>query len=115
MEIVSPSTVDKFTKPTEGSLFLLTFELVTVLIGTVCSFFIGFLCPLSANVFDIEFLQFTISDYESKLKIFEVSRNSPPQDMSIDFSNTSKGEDMYRKIKYEFSEDVLRLPHIETS
>ena len=31
----------------------------------------------------------------------------------IDF--TALGEDMYRKIKYTFSEDVLRLPHIQTS
>lgn len=74
----------------------------------------GFLCPLSANQFRIEFLQFIISDYDTKKIIFEVGRDSPPpQDMSLDFS--SLGEDMYRKIKYEFSEDVLRLPFIETS
>jgi hypothetical protein len=75
---------------------------------------VGFLCALSANVFKIEFLQFIISDYDTKKIIFEVGRDSPPpQDMSLDFS--SLGEDMYRKIKYEFSEDVLRLPFIETS
>ena len=34
-------------------------------------------------------------------------------DVSIDFS--AIGEDMYRKIRYNFSEDVLRLPVIETS
>lgn len=74
----------------------------------------GFLCPLTANQFRIEFLQFIISDYDTKKIIFEVGRDSPPpQDMSLDFS--SLGEDMYRKIKYEFSEDVLRLPFIETS
>lgn len=74
----------------------------------------GFLCPLSANTYKIEFLQFIISDYDTKKIIFEVGRDSPPpQDMSLDFS--SLGEDMYRKIKYEFSEDVLRLPFIETS
>ena len=37
----------------------------------------------------------------------------PSQDVSVDFS--SIGEDMYRKIKYDFSEDVLRLPYIQTS
>jgi protein unc-119 len=69
---------------------------------------------LSANTYGIEFLQFTISDYQSKKIIFEVGRDNPtPQDVSVDFS--SIGEDMYRKIKYSFSEDVLRLPHIETS
>ena len=68
---------------------------------------------MSANTYGVDFIQFTICDYESKKIIFEVGRNTPPQDMSIDYS--SMGEDMYRKIKYEFSEDVLRLPYIETS
>ncbi len=36
-----------------------------------------------------------------------------PQDIAVDF--TTLGEDMYRKIKYTFSEDVLRLPLIQTS
>jgi hypothetical protein len=33
--------------------------------------------------------------------------------MSLDFSTL--GEDMYRKIKYTFSEDVLKLPFIQTT
>ena len=75
----------------------------------------GFLCPLSANTFGIEFLSFNISDYESKKIIFAVGRDNPaPLDVSVDFG-TGVGEDMYRKIKYNFSEDVLRLPFIETS
>mmetsp|Transcript_12392 Transcript_12392/g.24665 ORF Transcript_12392/g.24665 Transcript_12392/m.24665 type:complete len:261 (-) Transcript_12392:93-875(-) len=74
----------------------------------------GFLCKLSANSFGIDFLQFTISDYETKKTIFEVGKDNPtPQDITVDFS--SLGEDMYRKIKYTFSEDVLRLPLIQTS
>jgi len=74
----------------------------------------GFLCPLSANQFGIDFLSFTISDYDSKKVIFEVGRDNPnSQDVSVDLS--SMGEDMYRKIKYDFSEDVLRLPYIQTT
>ena len=74
----------------------------------------GFLCPLSANVYGIDFLSFTISDYNSKKIIFEVGKDNPtPQDISVDFSTL--GEDMYRRIKYNFSEDVLRLPLIQTS
>ena len=77
-------------------------------------FSVGFLCPLSANTYGSEFLSFTISDYESKKVIFEVGRDNPaPLDVSVDFS--SIGEDMYRKIKYDFSDDVLRLPFVETS
>lgn len=74
----------------------------------------GFLCPLSANSFGIDFLNFTISDYQTKKIIFEVGKDSPtPQDIAVDFS--SLGDDMYRKIKYTFSEDVLKLPLIQTS
>ena len=75
---------------------------------------LGFLCALSTNNFGIEFLNFTISDYQTKNVIFAVGKDNPtPQDISVDFS--SLGEDMYRKIKYTFSEDVLRLPLIQTS
>lgn len=69
---------------------------------------------MSANNYGIEFLNFTISDYDTKNVIFEVGKDSPaPQDMTLDFSLS--GDDMYRKIKYTFSEDVLRLPFIQTS
>jgi len=62
----------------------------------------------------LDFLKFTISDYDSKKVIFQVGKDSPPPpDVSMDF--TAIGEDMYRKIRYRFSEDVLRLPFIQTS
>lgn len=74
----------------------------------------GFLCPLSANTYGIDFLSFTISDYDTKKTIFEVGRDNPnSQDVAVDMSST--GEDMYRKIKYNFSEDVLQLPYIQTT
>lgn len=87
----TPSDVNKLTRPTDG-----------------------FLCSLQANSYGIEFLSFSICDYETKKIIFEVGRDNPaPQDMSLDFS--ANPEDMYRKIRYEFSEDVLRLPEIQTT
>ena len=111
MASVTPQDVEKLTKPTDGKwLQKLIINLINL---TYSQFILGFLCPLSANSYGIDFQQFTISDYETKKIIFEVGRNTPPQDMSLDFS--TPGEDMYRKIKYEFSEDVLRLPQIETS
>lgn len=91
MVFVTPDDVTELTKPTDG-----------------------FLCPMTANTYGIDFLQFTISDYTSKKVIFEVGKDNPtPQDISVDFSTL--GEDMYRKIKYTFSEDVLRLPLIQTT
>lgn len=74
----------------------------------------GFLCPTSANTYGLEFLQFTICNYETKDIIFEVGRDlPPPSDITVDLS--AVGEDLGRKIKYNFSEDVLRLPLIQTS
>eukprot|EP00752_Nemacystus_decipiens_P009038 g8069.t1 len=88
---VTPSDVLKFTKPTKE-----------------------FLCPLSANRHQIEFLEFTISDYATKNIIFMVGRDYPPPvDLDLDLGNLD--ENAYRLIKYEFSEDVLRLPSIQTS
>lgn len=77
-------------------------------------FFTGFLCAMSDNTWGVEFTNFVISDYETKKTIFEVGKDSPaPVDVAVDFS--SLGPDMARKIKYTFSEDVLRLPAIQTS
>ena len=112
---VAPDDVNMLTKPTAGILlFVVALYILYNQFYLYISFlFIGFLCPVSANTFGIDFLNFTISDYESKKTIFEVGRDNPnSQDVSVDFS--SMGEDMYRKIKYEFSEDVLRLPYIQT-
>jgi hypothetical protein len=71
-----------------------------------------FLCPLNANNYGIDFLSFTIEDYHSKHLIFEVSRERP---MKIDLDQSPLDENTMRKIKYNFSEDVLRLPAIKTS
>eukprot|EP00611_Tribonema_gayanum_P021083 TRINITY_DN3982_c0_g1_i2.p1 TRINITY_DN3982_c0_g1~~TRINITY_DN3982_c0_g1_i2.p1 ORF type:complete len:262 (+),score=59.63 TRINITY_DN3982_c0_g1_i2:245-1030(+) len=89
---ITPEQVLKLTKPTAG-----------------------FLCPLSANTYGIEYLDFSILDYSSKNVIFNVGRDNPP---SIDLSGVDLAdidENLYRSIKYEFSEDVLRLPSIQTT
>lgn len=122
MSTVTPEDVTALTKPTEGNVNIKTalcplnlrFNLHQRPFWYSENISPGFLCALSSNNFGIEFLQFTISDYQTKKTIFEVGKDNPtPQDISVDFS--SLGEDMYRKIKYTFSEDVLRLPLIQTS
>ena len=108
MSRVTPELVKTLTRPTDGN----TSRIYSIWI--FLTNLTGFLCPLNANTFGIEFLNFTILDYHSKKVIFEVGKDIPaPQDVSVDF--TSIGEDMYRKIKYTFSEDVLRLPNIQTT
>jgi hypothetical protein len=43
-----------------------------------CDATAGFLCPLSANTYGIEYLDFTIMDYTTKNVIFNVGRDNPP-------------------------------------
>eukprot|EP00500_Bicosoecida_sp_ms1_P008303 CAMPEP_0203817026 /NCGR_PEP_ID=MMETSP0115-20131106/18280_1 /ASSEMBLY_ACC=CAM_ASM_000227 /TAXON_ID=33651 /ORGANISM="Bicosoecid sp, Strain ms1" /LENGTH=228 /DNA_ID=CAMNT_0050725941 /DNA_START=55 /DNA_END=738 /DNA_ORIENTATION=+ len=74
----------------------------------------SFLCPLSANTYDIVFKEFEVSDYGSKRVIFRVGGDdsgAPPPDFDYgaDFD-----EDQLRTIKYDFSTDILRLPVIAT-
>ncbi|GMI43783.1 hypothetical protein TeGR_g8725 [Tetraparma gracilis] len=73
----------------------------------------SFLCPVSANTYGIEFLSFVITDYETKKTIFEVGKDVPPVGMEMDVDLMD--ENSFRKIKYTFSEDVLRLPLIGTT
>ncbi|KAH7468487.1 uncharacterized protein KRP23_10867 [Phytophthora ramorum] len=74
----------------------------------------SFLCPLSANKYGIEFLHFSISDFESKRKIFEIGKDRPGKAVPKMDLSQARGEGAYRTIRYEFSEDVLRLPAIAT-
>lgn len=93
MLVITPDDVKKLMKPTDG-----------------------FLCKLNANTYGIDFHSFSITDYNSKHILFAVGKDIPPtQDITIDFNmENSYSEDMMRKIKYTFSEDVLRLPNIQT-
>jgi len=89
---VTPERVNTFEGPTEG-----------------------FLCSVSDNKYGLDFQEFTISDYQSKNNLFKIGKGLPlPSDMSFDFSEGDQN-DAARRIKYNFSEDMLRLPYIETS
>lgn len=89
MSSITPEDVNKFSKPTKG-----------------------FLCDLSDNTFGIEFVAFSIKDYDTKRKIFEVSRDdaaSPVLPTGGDFDL-----DQLRRISYNFEANVLALPRIAT-
>ncbi len=62
MSIITPEDVCKLTKPTDG-----------------------FLCPMSANIYGLEFLSFTISDFDSKKVIFQVGKDSPATQVQINY------------------------------
>jgi hypothetical protein len=74
----------------------------------------GFLCSMSSNEHNIEFLNFVIRDDASKRVIFEVGNGVPKVgSMEVDCDNFNDS-DCFRAIKYTFSADVLRLPVVST-
>ena len=75
----------------------------------------GFLCPLSANTYKIDFLSFVIRDYDTKRSIFEVSKDSVPTPTLEAIRAPNFNPDDYRTIKYNFSSDILRTPTISTT
>lgn len=75
-------------------------------------FFLDYLCKLSDNVYDIEFVKFKIRDFDTNLTLFEVSKsdNEGSGDL-IDADDSSSGHDG-RFIRYNFSPSFLRLKTI---
>ncbi|KAL3775541.1 hypothetical protein ACHAW5_001560 [Stephanodiscus triporus] len=75
----------------------------------------GFLCSLSSNVYNIEFVKFAIRDDASKRVFFEMGHGvSMVGSSDVDCDNFDD-DDCSRAIKYTLSEDVLRLPVVSTS
>jgi len=74
----------------------------------------GYLCPLSANTYGIDFLSFRIRDYHSGTQLFEVARDpdAPPVDVS---QIPPEMEDQVRCISYDFGKDFLDLETIGTT
>jgi len=72
----------------------------------------GFLCPLSANTFGIDFLAFKIRDMDTATVVFEVSKdpNGPVIDYPADFDY-----DQLRTISYKFPSDFLRFKTVGTT
>ncbi|KEG08597.1 GMP-PDE, delta subunit family protein [Trypanosoma grayi] len=69
----------------------------------------GFLCPIAANTYNIEFYRFTIRDMVSNRKLFEVERE--PNDYPSIESIAQLPEDdqrMLRSIYYKFPPSMLR-------
>jgi hypothetical protein len=77
-----------------------------------------FLCNVKGNAYDIKFLSFNIRDYGTKEILFDTSGDSTKTmgTFEFDYDHDSLTEDeMFRKIKYTFSERVLKLPLIATT
>ena len=60
-----------------------------------------YLCPLSANIYGIEFVYFRVRDLESGTVLFEVATEDDAEDVPE--------EEQVRTIKYHLGPDFLRL------
>mmetsp|Transcript_57694 Transcript_57694/g.182700 ORF Transcript_57694/g.182700 Transcript_57694/m.182700 type:complete len:134 (+) Transcript_57694:1471-1872(+) len=72
-----------------------------------------YLCPLSANKYGIEFLDFEVKDYDSGKSLFKVSKDpdAPPLPADID----PELEDQIRTIRYTFPPEFLSFQTVRTS
>eukprot|EP00164_Ancoracysta_twista_P000429 GFYU01000580.1.p2 GENE.GFYU01000580.1~~GFYU01000580.1.p2 ORF type:complete len:179 (-),score=41.62 GFYU01000580.1:802-1338(-) len=70
-----------------------------------------YLCPVEANIYNVDFNAFKIRDYDSGEVVFEVDKNSdePPQ-FSAEFT-----DDTYRCIRYTFPARFLKFHTVGTT
>lgn len=90
---ISPEDVMKLTRATESKRAMHSYVFIVVY-----SHYIDYLCPLEANVYNIEFTKFKIRDLESDQTLFEVSKL--PDDVESEPS---------RFVRYHFPSSFLDL------
>ena len=76
----------------------------------------GFLCPLSANTYNVDFLEFEVIDDETNSVIFKVARDpstSVPAESIGDLD--PEVEASIRTIRYSFPRELLQSQSIRTS
>jgi len=71
----------------------------------------GFLCPISANKYGIDFTAFKIRDMESGRCVFEVAKD---EDAPAPIYPPGFDYDLLRKIHYKFPADFLRYETVGT-
>ncbi|KAG1667416.1 hypothetical protein FOA52_004833 [Chlamydomonas sp. UWO 241] len=89
MATVSPEMVLKLDKPVDG-----------------------FLCPLEANTFGIEFLEFQIKDYTTKKTVYASPGSAGSESM---LATAVAGDEAMRSVKYTFPADFLTYQTIRTA
>jgi len=79
------------------------------------SYVAGYLCPLNANTYGIEFLEFRIREMEGlKRELYNVKKpDDAPSEPILDIP--PELEDQYRLIQYTFPTEVLKAKTIGTS
>uniref|UniRef100_A0A061RMU5 Gmp-delta subunit family protein n=1 Tax=Tetraselmis sp. GSL018 TaxID=582737 RepID=A0A061RMU5_9CHLO len=74
----------------------------------------GFLCPLSANTYGVEFLEFEIKDYDTNKCVFKVSRDGDA-DVIPDHMLTREMEEAMRSVRYHFDAEFLTFKTVRTA
>eukprot|EP00954_Amorphochlora_amoebiformis_P023112 1357990-Amorphochlora_amoeboformis.AAC.2 len=70
----------------------------------------GFVCPISANLYGIDFLAFTIRDHSTNKTIFKVKKPEGIQELPPGFDL-----DKLRKIEYKFPRSFVECSTVATS
>lgn len=74
-----------------------------------------FLCPLSANVFGIDFIDFEIKDVDSGTSLFRVQKDPDAAPMPMLEDLDPQLESAIRTIKYQFPPDFLRYKTVRVT
>ena len=75
----------------------------------------GFLCPLSANVYGIDFLEFEIKDYDSGESVFHVKKDGDAGLPELPDDIDPAVERAIRTVRYTFPEKFLRFETVRTA
>ena len=73
----------------------------------------GYMCPLTANTWGIEFNMYRVRDHETNQLLFEVAKDpdQPPIDLAM---IPPEMEDQVRCISYDFGSEFLAMPTVAT-
>lgn len=66
----------------------------------------GYLCPLEANVYDIEFVHFKLRDMDNGVTLFEVAK---PDTSQLDCDGDGADPNAGRFVRYQFTPEFLKL------
>lgn len=73
-----------------------------------------FLCPLSANIYNIQFLSFKIRDFETNQVLFFIEKD-PSEEEELKIEENDSNEDDYRTVRYHFGPNFFKLKKVATS
>jgi hypothetical protein len=66
-----------------------------------------FLCPLEANIYEIEFVYFKIRNYDNSQTLFEIRK------AEIDYGKTTSSTPRF--VQYQFGPNFFKLKNVSTS